>query len=111
MRRIAGRDEGNEAFSFLRRQSGQRGMDSGHGFLQMMRNSAATVQTVGWVVADKADNGYGQGNGGPHQRAVLLQSNFNPMRWATVCISLSPRPDRLASTILSLGSVAASLAA
>ena len=45
------------------------------------------------------------------QRRPALDQNRIPDFSATVCISLSPRPERLTSRILSFGSVVASLAA
>ena len=55
--------------------------------------------------------GVGPANGealGVRQRA---HQSLSPARSATVCMSLSPRPDRFTSSSLSLGSVGASLQA
>src|ERR1019366_9499476 len=67
--RVTSGYEGNQTFVILRRERGQRGLDSGHYAMSFFIHSA------------------------------------------TVCISLSPRPDRFTKIILSLPSVAANLAA
>ncbi len=88
---VAGGDEGDEAGFFVRAQGGESGFDSGH------------VYFLRLVVGGNVD--------GYPVHAFKHQPKSSPMRSATVCMSLSPRPDRFTRISLSFGSVAASLKA
>ena len=76
--------------------------------MSALRPPRQPLETVCWIVDMDRMNGQRPCR---NTRRGREDQNWMPDFSATVCISLSPRPDRLTSRTLSFGGVGASLAA